>query len=379
MYHIYVRDSALNRLGEIDDFKLLTLVPKFNDVGAWSIDLPYDVSVDKELVKGNGIIVVRNGVTLLSGPVTSSHRKWDSTGDVVTVSGSDDNVWLSRRIAYPVVGTDNFTVSPYDVLSGPCETVLRHYVDVNAGPSALAERQITGLTLAVDQQQGQSIIGRARFDNLLTLLQSLALSGGDLGFRVVQVGNSLQFQVYTPTDKTGTAKFSTLLGNLQSFDYSESVPDANYIIAGGSGDLTNRTFFEQSDSDSVTEFGRFEEFLDTRDTTDFTEIEQSITSELSSKAKKTSLSITPIDTDGLAFGRDYNLGDKVSVAVTSSKKVTAVIQDVVRTVSISLTSDQSEVIQPTVGTPDSLATNVPKIYKQMNDLRTRISNLERRQ
>jgi hypothetical protein len=406
-YKIYVRDANLNRVAEVDDFNSLDLVLRFNSPSSWVLNLPTDSFAARELIKQRaGIIVVRDGQTILSGMVTNRKRKWEVLGDVTTVSGVDDTVWLARRLAYPVPSGPPYTTAEHDVRTDKAETVMRQYVDYNAGPNARSERRVPRLTLAVDQGRGKTVTGRARFDVLIDLLSSLALAGGDLGFRIVQVGQNLEFQVYQPTDKTKTAIFSPLLGNLREFEYSSDDAEANYVIVGGQGEGTARTFVERGDSTSITKYGRIESFLDRRDTTDDTELNQAIDEELAQKAEKMSLSISPIDTEQLKFGREYGLGDKVSVVITHPNEIIEmeevyyflnffqvgpfynerlkkiqekidVIQDVVREVKISITPE-GETIQPSVGTPESLSSSILGIFDTVKKLKRRISNLERR-
>lgn len=403
MYKLYVRDQYLNRVAEIDDYNSLEMIPRFNDVGPWILDIPTDSKAAKEIMKSkSGIIVTRNGETLLSGPVATRKRTFKGGEDKLTISGCDDNVWL-KRIAYPEIN-GNFAASAYNIRSGAAETVMKHFVNVNAGPGALPERR--KLSLEVDRGIGLNVTGKARFNNLIEFLQSIALSGGDLGFRVLQANNTLEFQVYDPADKTKTAFFSPLLGNLLEFEYTYENPETNYVIVGGGGEGVNRIIRQRGDSASIVEHGRYETFVDQRDTTEVNELEQAMDEELAGKAQKASLSISPIDTEMLAFGRDYNLGDKVSVVLTQPNEIVTiesfnyflstyqtgtmdvervrkvqekiqVIQDVVREIKITITPE-SESISPVVGTPDSTNNSILGIFKRMNKLNTRISNLERR-
>lgn len=399
MYKIYVRDRNLSRVAEITDFLSLELLPKFNDVGAWALVLPTDTKATSELIKPQaGIIVVRDGVTIFSGPVTKRSRNWNNTQDETTVSGTDDNIKL-LNLAYPVPSGD-FTLNAYDVRTGNAEAIMKQYTDANLGATARSERRV--LTTESNQGLGGLVTGRGRFHTLLELFRSLALIGGGLGFRVVQVGTALEFQVYQPVDKTRTAFFSPLLGNLADFEYSVQAPEANYIIIGGGGEGAARIIKERGDSESIAKYGRIETFIDQRDMTDISELEQTLTEELAEKGEKTSLSITPIDTPQLTFGRDYNLGDKVSVVITQPNEVIDVdtlyyfisayqtvpvetervrkiqekidvVQDIVREIKITL-SLEGERISPVVGTSDT----APRIYDRVNDLERRTSNLERR-
>jgi hypothetical protein len=404
MYNIYIRDSNFKRIGEITDFNKLDLIPRFNAVGSFALDLPTDCQAAKELIKNKaGIIVKKDGRTILSGNVTSRKRSFSASGDTMTLIGKDDNNFLASTLAYPVPSGD-FSLSDYDVRTGKAETIMKQYVAYNVGQNALSERRI--LALEADKGLGSTVTGRARFHSLIDLLAPLALTGGGLGFRIVQVDDALEFQVYQPTDKTRSAFFSPLLGNLSSFEYSNDNPEANFVLVGGGGEGADRIIKQKSDNASIAEYGRFESFVDQRNTSDVTELNQSLDEELTGKAEQNSFNFVPIDTPQLAFGRDYVLGDKVSVVLTQPNEIINketlyyfisayqtvaveservrkiqekldVIQDIVREVKISITSD-GDIISPVVGTSDSNNNAILGIFDKMKKITKRISNLERR-
>src|SRR5207237_1355853 len=127
--------------------------------------------------------------------------------------------------------------------------------------------------------------------------------------------------IYQPADKTRSAFFSPLLGNLSSFDYSNDDPEANMVIAGGGGEGTARIIQWKADNDSIVKHWRIETFVDKRETTDLNELNQALDEELTNKTEKNSFNFTPIDTPQLAFNRDYGLGDKVSIVLTQPNEV----------------------------------------------------------
>lgn len=404
-YKLYVRDQDFNRVAEIEDYQSLEMFPRFNSPGTWILDLPTDCEAASEIIKPKaGIIVVRDGKTILSGPVTSRKRKWNANEDKITVSGYDDLIYLMRSLAYPTNGA--FTDDAYDIRTGSAETIMKQYIEANIGVNARSERKVPGLVVEANKGLGATVTGRARFHNLIELFTSVALAGGDIGFRIVQVGNNLEFQVYQPLDKTKEVFFSPLLGNLLDFEYTSNDPEANYVIVGGGGEGTARILLERGDSGSISKYGRIESFIDRRDTTDNAELLQAMAEELANKAEKTSLSISPIDTESLAFGRDYNLGDKVSIVLTQPNEVVEidtiyyfisayqtlpidhervkkiqekleVIRDVVREIKISITPT-GESITPLIGTPDSFAHPILGIFDKFKKIQRRVSNLERR-
>ncbi|WP_129692312.1 siphovirus ReqiPepy6 Gp37-like family protein [Gottfriedia acidiceleris] len=379
MYELYVRDQYFNRVAVIQDFQSFEAIIRFNAPGTWVLELPTNCEAAKELVKKkSGIVVYKDGKPLLSGPVTGRNRKWSGGQDKLTVNGFDDMILLQRNLALPRNNIFPFTYRDYDVRTGKAETVMKAFLNANIGANASSERRVE-ITTQADTGLGFSVTGRARYHTLLELFTSLALVGGDLGFRIVQKNNALEFQVYKPTDKSKIAVFSPLQGNLLEFEYSTEDPEANYAIVGGGGEGKDRIILEKADSESISNYGRIETFLDRRDTSDTVELTQSLDEELSSKSEKMSLSITPIDTEMLAFGADYNVGDIVSVILADANDITNVqkITDVVREIKLSLNQDGSLVV-PTLGTPDATSKKASGIFTRLEKFHDRISHLERR-
>ena len=370
---LFARDASLRRTGQIEDYRTLTTPLRFNKVSGWVLTLDAASAGARLLTRGAGLIVERDGVTLLSGPVTGLETVLDADRETLVVTGVDDTVWLDRRLALPVPAGPPYTAAAYDTTSGPAETVMQYYVDRNLGPAATAARRLAGLTLPADQGRGSTVYGAARFHTLLELLQTLALAGGDLGFRIVQVGTGLQFQVYAPADRTKTALFSRDFGNLRGYQYKLTVPTADYLYVAGQGEGTARTIVEGSDAAAVARDGRFESFVDQRDTADPAALAQSLTENLAEKAATTSLSLSPIDTAAVTFGRDYLLGDRVTAVIGGT-----VIKDVVREVVLGIAGDGVERLTPVVGTPNASNPAVPDLFDRQAAQERRLSQIERR-
>lgn len=370
---LFVRNGSLATVGQVDDYQQLDLIPRFDDVGTWALDMDVNAGGAALLQQdGAGLVVVRDATTVFSGSVAKRERSWAVDRNRLKVSGIDDGVWLSRRLAHPQPTT---SAPPYsgqtdDVRTGQCSAILRQYVDFNAGPSALGPRQVTGLTLAADPALGTTVTGRARWQSLLQLLQELALAGGALGFQVLQVGAGLQFQVYAPIDRTTSVIFSPDLGNLAAFDWSEEAPRSNYVVVGGGGVGTARTIYEGSDTASIARWGRAESFRDQRQTTVTGELTQAASDELLASAGPMGLTITPIDLPQMRYLTHYGLGDKVTVI-----KDGASISDLIREVHITLTPQGVARVVPSIGTPGRQ--DLIGFFNRVRTLATRVVNLEK--
>lgn len=306
-------------------------------------------------------------------------------GHVIAGSGTlTSDQWLNLYN----IGYSRFAASAYDNRSGAGETVIRQYVDVNAvsainDPLGLS-RVVPFLTLDTDSGRGSSVDGTARDYQLITpdgtgLLQELAQTAG-LGFKVSQSGNALLFSQYVPADHTATVIFSEDIGNLADFTYQEDGPDftqgGNVMLVAGGGEAEARLFLLRADTDSITRWGRFEGYVDGRDTSDVPTLQQRGDAALAQVAATTQASLVLAPQKGVVYGQDFDLGDKVTIVIDGTT-----YQDIVRGVQIELTRQGAETITPIVGTPS--AEIVSALFggfvqrKQLAQLRATVERLSR--
>ena len=380
VYQIYVRDRNLQRIGVIGDYTKLTYTLHFNEVGKWTLELA-DGTREAEYLKQvraqggglGGIIVEREQQFLFSGSIRNLEvtGDWDDTeGDILRVEGTDDNGLLATRLAMPppytaVAGTG----IGYDVFTGRAEAALIHLVRKNGGEESDGPRRILGLVTATDSGRGSQLTVRSRYHPLIEKLQECALPD-DLGFRVMQVGQALQFQVYEPHDKSRFVVFSRERRNLAGYRYAVEAPQINFVIGGGTGEETARVFAYLGDEPSRQLYGMIEGFDDQRSVSDQTELIKSIHNKMIEQTEKTELEIQPLNVEPNLFMRDYTLGDRVSVEIQGE-----VIQDLIRSIAVEVTST-GEKITPVIGTP-GVGTKF-RLFDQVRNLEGRIGQMERR-
>jgi hypothetical protein len=397
-WKIEVRDADLSRVGELDDYQSLDLLLKFNDVSTWSLKIDRSNRLAHDITQpGAGIIVSRNGTAVLSGEWDrQSHRK-DEDANELTLSGVDDTDWLRQRLAHPqpLSTAPPYSTTAEDVRTQVASNVMRQFVGVNiaqdGGTPAIPPRIKAGLTRLTDPAYGPVITGRGRWQNLLVLLQELAVQGAvdglPVGFRVVQVSTGLQYQGYVPVDRTATAVFSEGRENLRGFSYDRVRPKANYWFVGGSGTGTARTIYEHVDSPAVAQWGRREdEFVDASSAATAGELQQAGIKAAADDSETHALSVTPIDTDQLSFGVHYFLGDRVTAVLDvlgpdSTGVAGDVISDVLRECRIQITPNETTVT-PAIGTDGAHAAAagqvVPtRMFQLVRDLKRRMTNQER--
>jgi Siphovirus ReqiPepy6 Gp37-like protein len=351
VWTLYVTDRTGVRQAQIDVYERAEIIGRISDVSTWSLTLPTDTIAGRIFAASytTARLEVRaDDIVWRSGPITSFERSVDVDGDMLSIAGVDDTVWLQRRNAHPQPGTWNppYALTAYDVHTGAVSTVLAELANVNVGPGAAnlkgAERRVPGLTVPTPVAAGPNVTVNARWQNLLTLMQDTARGTG-IVFDIV----NLSFRAYQSQNKG--AVFSAGLETLGAWKATAPAPAANMIVVAGQGEGTARKIVEgfatNLGSPSIAQWGRIETFRDRRDSNDDTQLYQAGQEALALSVTPTTVVFTPLDTPAQTFGRDWNLGDTVTVLAGDTPFV-----DTIREIHVTLEDDIPTVV-PSVGAP----------------------------
>ncbi|WP_432008734.1 siphovirus ReqiPepy6 Gp37-like family protein [Streptomyces bacillaris] len=380
---VYVRNPALERIGQIDDYTSLTVIPRYNAIGSFVLEISADSGKANLLVEGNGLIIrTADGTLVDSGPIRTvdwSRSKDDSGAGKLTVGGVSDTEVLARYTCWPapgsVIGSQADAV--YKISGVVAETAMRTLVNVNAGPGALASRKHPLLTLTTNGNRGPTITRQLnQFDSLLAVLTDIA-NAAQLGFRVVLVGSGLQFQVYEPADRSGTARFAFDLGNLSDANYTTTPPTCTRALVVAGGQTSPRSCKTVDRADPLFPGLLIEQYVDLTSVDSASvdlvaQMDQAAEEALTAGAGQGSLAISPIDIPLLQYGRDYQVGDTVSAKVRDSWMV-----DVVREVTLTCTAGDGTTVKATVGSSDGDGT-VARIYKFLAQLKRDLGRVKTR-
>lgn len=354
----------------------------FNQPAAGSITLPAWPEVMAQLQPGNRLVVVRDGDIWCAGPLEAPQSfTWDLESNAepgtVVCGFSDDLARVAGYLTYPDP-TLAFSAQPAgtttrSITATNAETIIRTLVNENCGPGALAARQVEQLVLDSVASVGSTTSISTRLEALLDVCRTVASTDG-LGFRTRQDAGQIKFGVYAPVDRTATARFSRDLGNLRSVSYSMIAPLATAELVQG-GDITTTTgVFVEVDSGAATSWYRVEKLQDQSGVADDThgELTQAGTLALGDDNPQSTLTTVTVDTDDLKAGRDFGLGDKVTVVLPTGLEVA----DVVRTISLAATPDGGEVVTSVVGNQDqSTALSTIRVVRELS---RRLGRLETR-
>ncbi|MGW3486566.1 siphovirus ReqiPepy6 Gp37-like family protein [Streptomyces sp. NPDC001054] len=377
-----VTDKQLRVQGDpLDGWTDVDATRKFNEPGSGSLTLPARPEILAQLQPGNRLVMIRDGVVWMAGPMEiPTDYAWDLSENAgtgtVTVNFSDDLATAAGYITWPAPASA-WTAQQGNTwweATANAETTIRNLINLNCGPGARTDRRIPGLVLAPAAGVGTSTATRTRFEPLLEVCRRAALGGG-LGFRITQSGTQLVFSVYAPRDLTRTARFSIGLGNLRSLQAKVSAPTATHALVAGveTEDSTTRTFVERADTSAAAMWWRVEQYVDGSADTD---ADGALTADgngvLAEQSAPVEIATVTVDTPQLRAGRDYDLGDRVTVALPSGLEVA----DLVRSIHLQATPSSGEYVAAVVGSPE--ATSDPQTVRVLRTLTRRLGRLESR-
>lgn len=362
----------------------------YNAVGSWSIVVPYSDLLWNQMMAGDFIINVNWRGLFSFGGKCEQPQYSDSipgsfggqgqfAGPFITLNGGDYLALAANRIAYPnpTVAWASQTAGSTDAQTAqPLETAIKYYVNRNLGPGALAARRHSLLDIGPNLGRGSNVSYTIKFGtgvdlNLLDVIRALiAQSGSPMGVSIVRVPatHRMTFDVYVPRDLSGKAWFSEALGNLTAISLSLTDPTVTDALVQGSG-----TSFVSRVATNRTQWNLTESFIDDSSETDANNLATAAQQAIATGAAGPTLSANATDIPFLTFGRDYHLGDIVTVEVRPGVTYSDVVSGVILTADPSQTPPISVV--PTIGqSSNATATDLTAI----GQLTSRIKAVEKK-
>jgi hypothetical protein len=143
-------------------------------------------------------------------------------------------------VVFPDPVTGDFDTDAYDVRSGVASTVATGFIEANVGTSALADRQVAGVSV-VDPQLGVSGSWSGRLQPLDRFVGEICETGGLVCRPGLDPASNPRFQFFVPTDRTNQVVFSDI-GDLSESSKGWIPAAGSTVIAAGQGEGTARDF-----------------------------------------------------------------------------------------------------------------------------------------
>lgn len=377
-YTILIHDKQLNVQGDpIMCWTSLDITLKFNEPSSGMFTCPGYSWIRDQLAPGCRVEVIRNREVLISGPVEK--WLWERSDDgenagagQITVNFADYLSLIVARLTYPD-GTlaPNAQVIDNWSYTGNAEFALRDLVDKNAGPSALAARQIPQLVLGSNVGLAATMTAKAdRMEPLGDVLRRVATAGGGIGFKTTRVAAHIEFQVYDPPDYSHEVFFGFGNGSLKYVAYEVTAPTVNASIVGGQGEGADRLLLERDNQPSQDAWDRRETLVSRPGNDPVADLNTDGDAALAEGAETARVPTSIADTPFMGYG-DYTIGSLVSVETWPG----SMIVDVVATVHFQVNAGSGEFISATVGS--QAESSDPKWLQRQRALDRRMAYLER--
>lgn len=338
----------------------------YNAVGSWTITVPYTDALWNIMMAGDFFVNVNWRGLFTFGGKCENPGYQDSVpgaasggsagaGPFIVLTGADWLGLIANRICYPSPGASwvaQTAAATDPVTATPLETAIKHYVTNNIGSGAIASRRNSSLNVAASAGRGANVSYTVKFGSgvdlsLLNVIRAMINSTGNANAMGVQITrnpstHSLTFDVYVPRNLTGKAWFSEQLGNIAAVNFNIVDPTCTDSLVQGSG-----TSFIQATAAGRTIWNAVEVFNDSSSETVVANLQTTANDALLQGQAGPTMSVAATDIPFLTFGRDYYLGDIVTVEVRPG----ASYSDVVTGVTLTADPSQNPEIQavPTIG------------------------------
>lgn len=255
-FSVSVYDKDFVHVGWLGGYESLIAVARHNDVSTAQVVLRKDHPRVAALMKSGARLVIRyDGATLMSGRIEGRDGATLPTPTIAFRLLSDFQFlsdvlgWVNPSGAM----TEQGTVRKHYVATGPAESVLKEYVQVNS-----VDRLNQPVSIAPDLGRGRTITVKARMESLADRLVSKVDLAG-LGIRVVQYGSGLRVDVYEPTVRTRVLSVES--GVLVDSTWSKEDPVVTRVVLAGGGEGTRREFRRYVDTAREADLGWSKEAL----------------------------------------------------------------------------------------------------------------------
>lgn len=319
---IQVVDKDFRVRGTVGDPKFATVIHRWKDPSSATVSVRANhPRLDALLEPGSRMrILDANDGHVISGRC-KNFRGSGPKNAFVEIDVVDDKVLLWQVLGWVIPTaaiTAQGTAGTNWEMTGSAESVLKQAVLLNA-----VNRLGLPLTIAPDLGRGAEVTAKLRFQSLWERLMPVTDGAGIgelLGVTVKHVDNGLVLDVFEP--RTYNKPIDVRSGIIKDWSWTRTAPQTTRGVAGGQGEGTLRLFREKADAELEALINwKMEAFRDARDTDDPTLMYKRIDEILLDGAEKAGLALTLSETANFQYGKNFSIGDKLTVNVGAGQMV----------------------------------------------------------
>ena len=367
---VWLFNKAGERKGMVEPVEL-SCVFRDSGLGSWCFAFDSEHYLASKVSPGWSVLI-SDGLVSMSGPIDKISIEQGATMSTHTISGKDEMVHLSDRITYPSPNlpiTKQTDVSHWK-MKGAAADVIAALISASVGPSALEARKVRNVVLDYVRGKGAPVVVEERFTNVLEVVTDISRMGGVTVHGLRKEDGNLYYSISVPRDLSRQVRFFRQSGNGAQGEMSFEAPTATAVIVAAQGEGVDRDIREATE---VSVWGRRIEVLkDRRDTSEDDTLNNAGMEELVQGAEAAGASFSVVESESLMFGRDYALGDKITLNAGS-----IVISERVRQASVKW-DGFGRTVELSIGDHKQEDDKNPVWVKHVKSLASRLNNLESR-
>ena len=297
-----------------------------NGVHTFELDIDGKSALWQRFNKDWRVVIFDEGERLLSGAPIKIVESANKGVVESKLTGESDMTWLKNMITLPNPANkpNDQGGGAYWNRKGAAGHLIRDLVDVNAGPSARSEYR-RPLVIG-DVVAGAQATINSRFKPVVDEVATLAETAG-LTVDIVQ-DDELRKSVLTVTkgrDFSRRIRLSHDNGGIESHEFTVEAPTVTSVLVAGQGEGEKRTL--KLTDGNANDWGFWAlQFQDRRDTDDQAELDAAGVDTLTEGQENASVNVVVNDTPRIRFGRDFWLGDTVTVQLSTGAVITDTVQ-----------------------------------------------------
>jgi hypothetical protein len=259
---LYLLDTSRLVVGRIDSsYAELTTIRRYQGISGLSMRIGRRTLYADQIAEG-AFLYLPDGDEIYQVEQVGIVAEGSARDEEMEVLGrSIEGFALEERRVIPPSG------EAYDEFSGPAESAMKHFVDMHAGPSAVAARRVPDLLIAADTAAGVAVSIAGRYQPLLTVLAEIGAVSG-MGWQTTfnDTTRKFIFDTFEGLDLSDSVFFDFEFQTLEQWVELVSLIDSKTVaIVAGQGEGVDREVVTRWLGSEPTGFARRETFVDARD------------------------------------------------------------------------------------------------------------------
>jgi Siphovirus ReqiPepy6 Gp37-like protein len=315
---LYIFNTIGQLVDVIDNYEEISWSRDFQKPGSFSLSINRNLARVENLQKRFILGVKYRNVWDAFFQIETVENGIDESGkggEMLSIKGREYGQLLEHRLALPPAGQS------HDSKNWPAESMIKYYINVNAGPGAAAARQLPNFMVATDQGRGPGFPYDARYQDLLTVITEIGTQADAMGWETtfMPATNTWLFDVIIGVDRTeGTLapvffdlELETILQ--QGWITSEAGLKTFAYVAGQGEGAAREIVQRYLGAVEPAGLDRREMFVDARDLPLTESLQSRGDAKLQETKQEDSVTIEINPLGAFRYREHWNLGDMVTV------------------------------------------------------------------